>query len=171
MEKARIVILTGPGKGKTTSALGMVLRAIAYGKKVLLVRFCKTAFSGEVAILEGMEGVVILGGDHGMPPSREHPEYEAHVACARDLFASAKVMTPEFDMIVLDEICGAVARGMVPECDVLTYLASLRPNQAIVLTGRGAGPNLVNSADTVSDIHCVKHGHQHGIAAQEGIER
>ena len=171
MKKARIVILTGEGKGKTTSALGMILRALGYGKKVLLVRFCKTAFSGELAVFEKMDGIAIRNGSRGMTPAREHPDYPRHVECARELFSFAETSASEYDMIVMDEICGVVARNMIDEMEVVAFLSRLRPDQAAILTGRGAGARLVEAADTVSEILCVKHGYQEGIEAQEGIER
>lgn len=171
MKKARIVILTGPGKGKTTSALGMILRALAYGKGVLLVRFCKASFSGELAMFEKLEGITVRGGRYGMTPPPEHPDYQKHVACARELFEFTQTAASGFDMIVLDEICGAAARGMIGEGDVVSFLRRLRPDQTAILTGRDAGPGLVEIADTVSEIRCVKHGLQQGIEAQDGVER
>lgn len=170
MEKARIVVLTGPGKGKTTSAVGMALRALAHGKTVLIARFCKTAFSGEIAMLEKLAGVTILSGACGMTPPPDHPDHRRHADCARGLFESAKTAAPAFDMVVLDEICGVVARAMIAESEVVEFLHSLRPNQAAILTGRGAGVRLVETADTVSEIRCVKHGFHQGIEAQKGIE-
>lgn len=170
-EKARIVVLTGPGKGKTTSALGMILRGLAYGKRILLVRFCKAEFSGELAILDRLGGVVVQGGECGMTPPPGHPDFEKHIRCARDLFAQAGAEAPEFDLIVLDEICGAVAKGLVAEDDVVAFLMGLRVDQAVILTGRDAGAGIIGAADTVSEVRCVKHGYQEGIGAQEGIER
>ena len=171
MEKARILILTGPGKGKTTSALGMILRALGHGKKVLLVRFCKTEFSGELPALAALNGITIHSGDCGMTPPPDHPDFPRHVRCARELFAFAQSAAPGFDMIVLDEICGVTARNMVDESAVAAFLSTLRPNQSAILTGRDAGPLLIEAADTVSEIRSVKHGYQQGVAAQDGIER
>lgn len=170
MEKARIVILTGPGKGKTTSALGMILRALGHGKKVLLVRFCKAAFSGELAVLEAMDGIAVRSGECGMTPPPDHPDYPRHVRCARELFACARAEAEKADLIVLDELCGVAARGMIGDDEIVDFLARLRPEQAAILTGRDAGERLVEAADTVSEILCVKHGYQRGIEAQAGIE-
>lgn len=170
MPKARVVVVTGPGKGKTTGALGMVLRALGHGKRVLLVRFCKAVFSGELAILAELDGVTVHSGPRGMTPPPDHPDFPQHVRCARDLFAQAVLDAPGFDMIVLDEICGAAARGLVDEEDVVRFLEGLRPEQTAVLTGRDAGLRLIAAADTVSDIQCLKHGFRRGITAQEGVE-
>ncbi len=174
MEKARILVLTGEGKGKTTSALGMLLRALGHGRKALLVRFCKAAPSGELAALgrfaESGE-FAIHSGDCGMTPPRDHPDFPRHAAAARRLFAIARAAAPGYGMIVLDEICGAVSRGLLEEGDVIAFLGSLGPEQAVILTGRDAGARILAAADTVSEIRCVKHGHAQGIPAWDGIER
>ncbi len=174
MDRPRILVLTGDGKGKTTSALGMVLRALGHGGRVLFVRFCKTAESGELAALAHfVEGgaLVILAGDRGFTPAADHPDFPLHVACARGLFACVGEEAAGFGMIVLDEICGAVARGLLSEGDVLGFLAALRPDQCVVLTGRNASARLVDAADTVSDICCVKHAFRQGIPAMNGVEK
>ncbi len=171
MDRARIVILTGDGKGKTTSALGMVLRALGHGQRVLLVRFCKTAASGELAVLEALPGIRIAGGDRGMTPPPDHPDFALHAECARKLFACAAAEAAGFDMIVLDEICGVCARGMVGEAEVADFLSALRADQSAVLTGRGAGEILLAAADTVSEIRCVRHGYEQGLPARDGVEK
>lgn len=168
--RARVLIVTGPGKGKTTSALGVVLRSLGHGKRVLLTRFAKTVHSGELTLLSKAEGLTILAGDRGMTPSKNHPDYLKHVAAARELFDRTRAAAPEFDLVVMDEICGLTSRGMITEDEVAAFLAGLRPDQAAVLTGRGAGLKLLAAADTVSEIACLKHGYARGIAAQEGIE-
>lgn len=168
--RARALILTGPGKGKTTAALGVILRSLSYGKRALLVRFAKARRSGELDILERQPGMRVLGGRFGMTPSPDHPEYPEHAAAARELFREAEELAPDFDLIVLDEICGLTSRGMLDERAVAAFVESLGPAQSVVLTGRGAGSALIAVADTVSEIACVKHGYARGIPAQEGIE-
>ncbi len=169
-DRPRVLVMTGDGKGKTTAALGVILRSLSYGKKVLFVRFAKTRHSGELAILEKLPGMRILSGRVGMTPPAEHPDYPDHAAAANELFREAKRAAPGFDLIVLDEICGLTSRGLLDERAVAAFAAGLRPAQCAVLTGRGAGTALIAVADTVSDIACVKHGYARGIAAQEGVE-
>ncbi len=168
--RARILIVTGPGKGKTTAALGIVLRGLATGGKVLLARFTKAAHSGELDILGSLPGMTILSSSRGMTPPAGHPDYPRHVAAARDLFERTRAAAPDHRFIVLDEICGVVARGMLAEDEVAAFLAGLRGDQTAVLTGRGAGPGLIAIADTVSEILCLKHGYARGIEAQRGVE-
>lgn len=170
MAKARILVVTGPGKGKTTAALGIAMRSLAGGRRVLLTRFTKAAHSGEVGFLDGMAGLAILGGACGMTPPPEHPDFSRHAEEAARLFAETRRMAGDFDTLILDEMIGVVARGMVPEAEVVAFLSALRPDQVAVLTGRGATPALIAAADTVSEILDIKHGYRRGIHAQEGVE-
>lgn len=169
-ERARILVLTGSGKGKTTAALGMVVRAAAYGRKVLLVRFAKARHSGELDLFAGMANVTVLSDACGMTPPASHPDFPRHAAEAMRLFAETRSLADSYDMIVLDEICGMVARAMVPETLLLSLLKGLRPDQTAVLTGRGAGVALMAVADTVSEVLALKHGFDRGIPAREGVE-
>ncbi len=168
--RARIIVITGPGKGKTTSAMGVVLRCLACGKSILLARFTKVANSGELDILRDLPGLDIMSGAYGMTPPKEHPDYPKHAAAARELFAKTCSVAPQYDALVLDEICGVTEKGMVTEEDVVRFLSNLRSDQTVVLTGRGAGLGLIAVADTVSEVQDVKHGFRKGIVAQEGVE-
>ena len=170
MEKARILVVTGTGKGKTTAALGMVLRGLSHGKKVLLARFIKAAASGELDIMSTLPGLAILTGGLGMTPPPQHPDFPRHAEAARELFAKVKEAADGFDMIAMDEICTAAAKGLVPEKELVDFLGTLRPDQIVILTGRGAGMPLMAVADTVSEIVPIKHAFLRGIAAQEGVE-
>ncbi len=169
-EKARIILITGPGKGKTTSAMGVVLRCLAGGKRILLTRFTKAANSGELDILRDLPGLDILSGSYGMTPSPNHPDFPQHAAAARELFAKTRAVAGEYGALILDEICGVTARGMVAEEEVVAFLRGLHPGQTAVLTGRGAGLGLIAMADTVSEVLDLKHGYRRGITAQEGVE-
>lgn len=169
-KRARILVITGPGKGKTTAALGMILRTNARGGRTLLTRFAKVTHSGELDILGRLDGVTIFNGDRGMTPPPTHPDFPLHVAAARELFARTVAAAPDHDMIAMDEICGIVSRGMLDEDRVVDFLRGLRPDQTAVLTGRGAGMKLIAVADTVSEIQCLKHGYTRGITAQKGVE-
>lgn len=162
--------MTGPGKGKTTAALGVILRSLSYGRTVLLARFAKARHSGELDILGRFPDVRILGGGLGMTPPPDHPDYPKHALAAREQFAEMRRLAGGFDVVVMDEICGMTSRGMLDEAEVVAFLAGLRPDQCAVLTGRGAGNALIAAADTVSEIGCVKHGFTRGISAQEGVE-
>lgn len=168
--KARILVITGPGKGKTTAAAGLALRAVARGRAVLITRFAKSGRSGEIDVLSSLSGVSVLSGACGMTPPPGHPDFPRHVAEARRLFRETCSRAARAQTLVLDEICGAVARGLVDEAEVVGFLEGLDGDQVAVLTGRGAGPGLLAVADTVSEILSLKHGYERGIDAQPGVE-
>ncbi|MCD8138640.1 MAG: cob(I)yrinic acid a,c-diamide adenosyltransferase [Planctomycetaceae bacterium] len=168
--RARVLVITGPGKGKTTAATGIILRSLAAGKKVLLTRFTKTRHSGELDILGTLPGLTIVQGDYGMTPPRTHADYPKHVQAAQDLFRRTQEMVDEFEVVVMDEICGVTARDMVSEEAVAAFVKGLDGNKTAILTGRGAGTKLLAVADTVSEILSLKHGYLRGIAAQKGVE-
>lgn len=169
-EQARILVFTGSGKGKTSAALGIVLRSLAHGKKVLLTRFCKARHSGELDILQTYPGMTIISGTCGMTPPESDPQYPNHRAAAQDLFDNTRDNAAGYDVIVMDEVCGAAAKQLLDDSEVVDFLLGLRPNQIAVLTGRNASPALLAMADTVSEIMCLKHGFDCGIPAQAGVE-
>ena len=175
----RTLIFTGDGKGKTTAAFGTALRAAGHGQRVLIVQFLKSnAATGELLAMQRLPEVRVAQMGRGFVPAPAHPDFESHRAAANEALAFSKnaVASHEYDLIVLDEICGAIAHGLISEDDVLALLA--HPDRApggkeetcIVLTGRNASPRLMAAADTVTEMRCVRHGFQNGIAAQKGVE-
>lgn len=169
----RILIFTGDGKGKTTAALGMALRAVGHKLPTLIVQFIKADDStGELAALKTMTGVDIRQVGLGFVPHASSPEFAAHrQAAVRGLEEATQDMASgKYRLVVLDEICGAVARGLVTEESVLVAVKQTPPESIVVLTGRHAGSALIELADTVTEMRCVKHGYKHGRKAQEGVE-
>ncbi len=166
----RIVLFTGDGKGKTTAAYGMALRFLGHGKRVLIARFCKNAPSGETTALAGVANLAILDSTRGMTPPPDHPDYPEHVKAAETLFADAVARSRNYDFILLDEICGAVRKNLLPEDKIVAFLESLAPDQTVALTGRAASVGLLALADTASESLCLKHGYRKGITAQAGVE-
>jgi len=173
-EQPRILLFTGEGKGKTTAALGMALRAAGHGMRVLVLQFVKQdATTGELAAVESIENIDIVQTGRGFIPSPETPGFAEHQKAAQIGFAHANeaVLSGKYAMVVLDELCVAVARGLVPEKEVLELLDRLTDEMIVVLTGREATPGLISRADTVSEIRCVKHAYETGRQAQKGVER
>ncbi len=168
----RIILLTGDGKGKTTCALGMALRAAGNGLRVCLIHFIKQRQDvGEAAAWRRFPEVEVHFCGRGFvhrPDARKMAEHRA--AAARGLaLAAERMQAPETGMVVLDEICGAVALGLIERERLLALLRQARPGLIVVLTGRDACPQLVEMADTVSHIRCVKHGLETGWPAQRGV--
>jgi cob(I)alamin adenosyltransferase len=169
-----ILINTGPGKGKTTAAMGTALRAVGSGLRVLMLQFLKGSWHyGEldaVAVFDGSfvmkqmgRGFVKVGG------AETDPEDIRMVEAAWDE-ARAAILSGEWDMVILDEINYAIGYGMLDPAKVVETLKARPEMVHVILTGRNAHPSLVEIADTVTEMREVKHAYQKGILAQRGIE-
>ena len=171
--KNRILILTGDGKGKTTSALGMALRAQGHGIPVAVIQFVKAdANTGEYAALKKMETVEIVMTGIGFVPRPTDPRFADHCKASEKglQIAADYLKSGRFGLVILDEICVAVSLNIIPEESVLEIIRQAAPGITIVLTGRGASQGLIEIADTVSEIRVIKHGYEAGIKAQKGVE-
>lgn len=170
---SRLLVLTGDGKGKTSSASGMLLRAVGHGHRAVLVRFLKARPSGEVAVL-GRVGVEIAGGGRGFLPSNpESDAFARHAQAAREAWNDAEAILGAIEgpaLVVLDEICTAMSKGALEQDVVRAVLQSPGNGVAVVCTGRGAPRWLCELADTVSEVICRKHAYQAGIPATKGVE-
>jgi cob(I)alamin adenosyltransferase len=169
-----ILINTGDGKGKTTAALGVALRAVGNGMRVLMIQFLKGSWeSGEVkaagafgerfTIRQMGRGFVKVGGAEAT--AEEIRLVEAAWAEAREAIGSG-----EWDLVVLDEINYAIGYGMLEAAAVAEALSQRPEKVHVILTGRGAHPLLLELADTVTEMRETKHAYQKGILAQRGIE-
>lgn len=173
--KGLIIIHTGPGKGKTTAALGLALRAVGQGLKVLMVQFIKGSWHyGELdaARLLGEDRFKILPMGRGfVKVGAEKPDPE-DLRMVREAweFARLKILSGEYDLVVLDEINYAVSYKMLDPEAVLETLKAKPQMVHVVLTGRNAHPAMVELADLVTEMREVKHPFQKGIVAQRGIE-
>lgn len=173
--KGLIIVHTGPGKGKTTAALGTAFRAVGQGLKVLMVQFIKGSWHyGELdaARLLGEERLKILPMGRGfvkVGTEKPDPEDVRMVEQAWQL-ASTSIASGEFDLIILDEINYAISYRML-DPEIVTEALRKRPEMLhVILTGRNAHPAIVELADLVTEMREVKHPFQRGIAAQKGIE-
>jgi cob(I)alamin adenosyltransferase len=170
------LIFTGNGKGKTTAAVGLTVRASGNRMKVFFLQFIKGQWkSGEREILRGLPGVDLEVTGRGFTIERlRNPKIplEDHAAAAAHGWQVAQqiVREGEYDLVVLDEVLGAIKAGLVPLDKVVALVRTKPPTLHLVLTGRGASPELVDVADLVSEIQPVKHPLQRGIKAQRGIE-
>ncbi len=169
----RVLVFTGDGKGKTTAALGMVLRASGHGHKTLVVQFIKNdASTGELEGCRRLPGVEITQAGRGFVPDPSSASFAEHKLAAEtglDLAADA-LKSGDYDLVVLDEVCLAVSKGLLEEERVVESVRERDPETCVVLTGRHCPPGLTSLADTVTEMRCVKHGLQAGFKAQEGVE-
>ena len=172
VEKGLLIVNTGPGKGKSTAAFGLVLRALGHGWKVGVVQFIKGAWStGERTALERFPDLVSW---HTMGEgfTWETQDRARDVAATTRAFDKAKELMadPEIRLIVLDELNIALRYDYLPLDEVVATLAARRPDLHVVVTGRNAKPELVAAADLVTEMGAVKHHFAAGVKAQAGIE-
>jgi len=175
-DRGLVLINTGTGKGKTTAALGIALRAAGHGKKVLILQFIKGSWkTGESKIMKRLKPeieMIQLGKgfikieDGRLKITRKDRDN----AVQSFRFACEKINCGCYDMVILDEIINLVAYGMIGTDEVIKLIEDRPEKMDLVLTGRGAPQELINIADTVSEIKEVKHAYRRGIRAKKGIE-
>ena len=170
-----VVVITGNGKGKTTSAMGMVLRACGHGLRSCIIQFMKgDLYSGEWDGVKRLGDLVELHatgkgfcGIRGNPYSREEHRANAQGAIA---LAREKMLSGQYDLILLDEINNAIKHRLV-DLDQLLALLDARPQPLhLVLTGRNAAAEVIERADTVSEVNEIKHAYRKEIEPQPGID-
>ena len=170
MNSGLIHIYTGDGKGKTTAALGLALRAKGAGLKVLIVQFLKGRDTGELVPLRILEIPVIRSDVKKFIPDMNHDELEQCKAGQRQCFQEVYKKAVDYDLVVLDEIFGAVSTGMINKDELLRFVRSKPESTELVMTGRDAPEELIGLADYVSEIRNIRHPYEKGIQAREGIE-
>jgi len=171
-EKGLIIVHTGPGKGKTTAALGLAFRALGQGMKVGVVQFIKGAIpTGEAALVKKLQ-LPIEMYTMGDGFTWNTQDREQDIATARRTWQQAVTLLrdPSFDMIILDELNIVLRYDYVPLEEVLDELRAKRPMLHVVITGRNAKEELMALADLVTEMRLVKHPYKAGIKAQRGVE-
>jgi len=171
--QARVLVFTGDGKGKTTAALGLAFRAAGHGMRVLVLQFVKGGQkTGELAAAQQVAGLEIVQRGCGFIPPASSPRFAEHQGAAESVLrdADAALLSGNYDVVVLDELCVAVGKGLVTEEAALAVVGHARPGTVLVLTGRGATPGLIAAADTVTEMCLRKHGMKSGHPAQRGVE-
>ncbi|MCX7746362.1 MAG: cob(I)yrinic acid a,c-diamide adenosyltransferase [Clostridia bacterium] len=168
-------IYTGNGKGKTTSAIGLGIRAYGRGLKVLMVQFLKGTETGEMKTLQKLApDFQLYQGQKIKKFTWEMNENELlelkEVQEKIFEYAIKETINNQWDLLILDEIMGAISMNLIPLENVLQFIQSKPLHLEVVLTGRNAPARLVDLADYVSDITCVKHPMEKGVPARKGIE-
>lgn len=168
--KGLIHIYCGDGKGKTTAALGLTLRAAGRGMKVVIARFLKTEDSGEVEMLRCLPGVYLFPCEKsfGFTFSMGEEEKKEAEKYYQSLFAQA--VEREADLLILDEILPACQAGLVGKQEVEDFLKEHSPGLEVVLTGRKAWREILDMADYVTEMKAVKHPYACKTLARRGIE-
>ena len=165
------MLFTGDGKGKTTSAVGAAVRAAGHGAEVLIIQFMKGRLYGELAALEKLDNVTVEqhGRDEFVDPKK--PE-KIDVDLARRGWERAveAVASGPPGMLVLDEINVAVSFGLIPLETVLRFIRERPDGMDLILTGRYAHDDLIEAADTVTEMREIKHHYNSGVQMRKGIE-
>ncbi|MEM9254597.1 MAG: cob(I)yrinic acid a,c-diamide adenosyltransferase [Pseudomonadota bacterium] len=171
-ERGVALLLTGNGKGKSSSAFGMVMRALGYGHKVGVVQFIKgKQLSGEELYLkEYCPQVTFYQMGTGFTWNTQ--DRSSDIAAAEATWAQAKPMLadPAYDLVVLDELTYMLAYDYLDHAEVIEALHSRPREQSVVVTGRGGGSELQEIMDTVSEVKDVKHAFKAGIKARQGVD-
>ncbi len=171
-EKGLLIVNTGPGKGKSTAAFGLMLRMLGHGRRVGVVQFIKGAWqTGEREALKRFDDLVTW---HTMGEgfTWETQDKQRDIAAAGKAWDKARALMadPDISLIILDELNIALRYDYVPLADVVRDLSARRDDLHIVVTGRNAKPELIEAADLVTEMSLIKHHFKDGVKAQQGIE-
>jgi len=170
-----LVVYTGNGKGKTTAALGMCVRAIGYGWKICIVQFVKGSWKcGELKGIKRLDPNVELNvvGEGFVGIIDDKKEFSEHRQAARQglELAREKIASKQYQLVILDELNVALKLGLVERQDVESLLEARSEKQHLVITGRDAADWLIERADLVTEMTEIKHPFQQGILALKGID-
>jgi cob(I)alamin adenosyltransferase len=172
--KGLILVNTGNGKGKTTASLGVAFRAMGYDMKVLMVQFLKGAWKpGEYRAFKRFEPNFLIRpmgqGFLWIEPEKKAEENQKMVTEAWE-WGREQVRSGSWDLVIFDEINYAMSYGMIPVAEVEDMLANKPPMLHIILTGRNAPQEIIDAADTVTEMRPIKHAYEKGTTGQKGIE-
>jgi cob(I)alamin adenosyltransferase len=171
IDKGVIVLLTGNGKGKSSSAMGMICRALGYEMKVALVRFLKgEQQTGEDLFLDSNPNVVSAHMESGFTWNTQDQELDKKLANETWIEAEKFLADPEINLVVLDEITYMINYNYLDERSILKALSNRPKGQHVVITGRAASEGIIEVSDTVSEVKDVKHAFRANIRAQKGID-
>ena len=171
IDKGIIVLLTGNGKGKSSSAMGMICRALGYKMQVALVRFLKgEQQTGEDLFLDTNPNVVSAHMESGFTWNTQDQELDKKLANETWLEAEKFLADPEINLVVLDEITYMINYKYLDETSILKALSNRPEEQHVVITGRAASEAIIEASDTVSEVKDVKHAFRANIRAQKGID-
>ncbi|WGS87832.1 cob(I)yrinic acid a,c-diamide adenosyltransferase [Methylomonas sp. UP202] len=167
-----VLVHTGEGKGKSSSAFGMVFRSAGWGMKVCVIQFIKGQWqTGEQRAAERFDNIEWHALGDGFTWDTKNPEQD--IKTSRDIweFAKQKILSEEFDLVILDEINYCCGYGWIGGPEIADFIKNQKPAWLhLVLTGRNAAPEVIAAADTVTEMTRIKHAYETGIKAEQGVE-
>jgi cob(I)alamin adenosyltransferase len=167
-----LLVNTGPGKGKTTAAIGILIRALGHGHKAAFIQFIKSAPTGESRFLEDLakkDPDALRYAKIGLGFVRDAPS-EEDIRKAREGLDLARELAETKDLIVLDEINIALDKGLISVEEMAGFIKGRPKGLNLVMTGRGCPPEIQELADTVTEMTEIKHAYHAGIPARKGID-
>jgi len=172
LEKGLVQVYTGDGKGKTTAALGLALRAAGRGLKVFMVQFLKGRFYGELESAKRLADriTIVQSGLDSFVKKGEPTDEDIRLARRGLSLAEKAIRSGEYDIVILDEVNVAIELGVLSVDDVLPLVKDKPTGIELVLTGRYAPSEFLEIADLVTEMKCVKHYYDSGVKMREGIE-
>ena len=174
MEKGLIEVYCGDGKGKTTAATGLAVRAAGCGMRVLFVRFLKNEHSGELVILDKIPeiDVIHLNSEYGFVIRMTEEEKQEAKEVYSNLWQEAvrRAVEEEYDMLVADEFMAAYRYEFIDHVHALDFLKNKPGKLEVVLTGRDPAPEIQELAEYISEVKKIKHPFEQGVPARRGIE-
>lgn len=167
-----VLVHTGEGKGKSSSAFGMVFRAAGWGMKVCVIQFIKGQWqTGEQRAATRFEEIEWHALGDGFTWDTKNPEQD--IKTSREIweFSKQKILSEEFDLVILDEINYCCGYGWISGQEIADFIKNDKPTWLhLVLTGRNAAPEVIEAADTVTEMVKIKHAYASGIKAEQGVE-
>ncbi len=175
MNRGLIHLYYGDGKGKTTAALGLAVRAAGSGMKVVFVQFLKSRETGELAVLQEIPAITVLRGKEGsafsFSMSHEDKVKTKQVHTENLKIAMDLALSGDCDLLVLDEAVGAYARDLIDRKLIEDFVRNKPDSLELAMTGRNPAQWMIDCADYVSEVRKIKHPYDRGIPAREGIEK
>lgn len=172
--KGLVHIYCGDGKGKTTAAVGLAIRAAGNERKVLVTRFLKNDASGEVKILKHIPYITVLFNkkEFGFTFTMTQKEREEAAIYYQEMLIEAinMAINENFDILILDEIMAAYRENLINQYELLSFLKNKPESLEVIMTGRNPDEDLISLADYVSEIKKIKHPYDQGMPARQGIE-
>lgn len=166
------LVHTGDGKGKSSSAFGVAFRAAGSGFRVLVIQYIKGKWkTGEASAAEKFDNIEWHSLGDGFTWDTKNPEQDRKTSRAIWEFSQQKILSREYDLVVLDEINYCCGYGWISGAEIATFIREQKPAwMHLILTGRNAPPEVIDAADTVTEMKMVKHAYSQGIKAQQGVE-
>ena len=175
MRNGLIHLYCGDGKGKTTAALGLAIRAAGSGFRVVFVQFLKSQATGELSILENIPNITVIRGKEGTGftgSMTEEEKEKTRLLHTENLKAAIQLaVSGSCDMLILDEAAGAYGRNLIDKVLIEEFVHNKPKQLELVITGRNPAQWMIDKADYVSEIRKIKHPYDQGIPARTGIER